>query len=209
LWHGLIAGAERLEDTPPLVQAAAVAFQFVFLHPFLDGNGRIHRFLLQDTLARRHLLPPGWLVPLSAEMLANPAAYDAALEAFSKPLLAQADYAIEHDRSLVLRNGDALLPFWRFPDLTQQVEYLHGVLERAIAAIPTEVAVLRHHDAARKAIGEIAAMPTRKLDLLLVLLRENSGKIPKRKRRLFSELSNGELARIEAAWAAPEEEVRW
>jgi hypothetical protein len=207
LWHGLVAGAERLEDVPPVVQAAAVAFQFVFLHPFLDGNGRIHRFLLQDTLARRHLLPQGWLVPLSAEMLANPAAYDAALEAFSKPLLAQADYAIAHDRSLTLHNGGMLLPLWRFPDLTPQVEYLHGALERAIAAIPAEVAVLRHHDAARKAIGEIAAMPARKLDLLLVLLRENSGKIPKRKRRLFAELSDDELVQIETAWAAPSSDV--
>jgi hypothetical protein len=41
--------------------------------------------------------------------------------------------------------------------------------------------------------------------LLLALLRENAGKIPKRKRRLFAELSDGELARIEVLWSAPGE----
>ncbi len=28
--------------------AAAAAFGFVFIHPFEDGNGRIHRFLIHQ-----------------------------------------------------------------------------------------------------------------------------------------------------------------
>ena len=32
-------------DVPPLVRAALVSFGFVFLHPFMDGNGRLSRLL--------------------------------------------------------------------------------------------------------------------------------------------------------------------
>ena len=31
-----------------------------------DGNGRIHRFLINDTLQRDQAIPPGVIVPLSA-----------------------------------------------------------------------------------------------------------------------------------------------
>ena len=200
LWQGVVECAQRLESAPPLAQAAAVAFAFVFIHPFLDGNGRIHRFLLQDTLARRRLLPGGLLVPISASILADLPAYDRALEAFSRPLLARADYQVERDRSLTLRNGAELLPHWRYPDLTAQTEYLHTVLEHAISSIPAEVDFLRKHDAARAAIAGIVDLPARKLDTLLVLLRENSGRLSKRKRGHFAELTDDELKRIESVW---------
>ena len=29
----------------PIVAAAVLAFGFVYVHPFEDGNGRIHRYL--------------------------------------------------------------------------------------------------------------------------------------------------------------------
>ncbi|WP_277558430.1 Fic family protein [Ereboglobus sp. PH5-10] len=200
LWRGVVESAKRLEAAPPLVQAAAVAFSFVFIHPFLDGNGRIHRFLLQDTLARRHLLSDGVLIPLSASILADLPAYDKALETFSKPVIALADYVIERDRSLTLRNGDELLPLWQYPDLTAQTEYLHAVLEHAIASIPEEVEFLRRHDAMRSAITGIVDLPARKLDLLLTLLRENAGCLSRRKRGHFAELADTEVARIESAY---------
>ena len=34
-----------------VVAASVIAFAFVFLHPFDDGNGRMHRFLLHHVLA--------------------------------------------------------------------------------------------------------------------------------------------------------------
>ncbi len=35
----------------PIVAAAAMAFGFVFVHPFEDGYERIHRFLIHHQLA--------------------------------------------------------------------------------------------------------------------------------------------------------------
>lgn len=36
-----------------VVEAACRSFAFVFIHPFGDGNGRIHRLLLHNVLALR------------------------------------------------------------------------------------------------------------------------------------------------------------
>jgi Fic family protein len=33
-------------DVPPIIAAAVLSFAFVYLHPFNDGNGRTHRWLV-------------------------------------------------------------------------------------------------------------------------------------------------------------------
>ncbi len=35
----------------PIVSAAILAFGFVYIHPFEDGNGRLHRYLFHHVLA--------------------------------------------------------------------------------------------------------------------------------------------------------------
>ena len=47
----LMAGLMRLANHRPasldvLVHAAVVSFAFVFIHPFMDGNGRLSRYLI-------------------------------------------------------------------------------------------------------------------------------------------------------------------
>ena len=50
------------------------------LHPFTDGNGRTHRFLIHDILARLRFVEPATLhFPVSATMIRN-ADYDEVLE---------------------------------------------------------------------------------------------------------------------------------
>ena len=43
-----------------------------FCTPFEDGNGRIHRFLIHNILARQGFTPEGVMFPISAPMLKNP-----------------------------------------------------------------------------------------------------------------------------------------
>lgn len=59
--------------------AAMLSFGCVFIHPFIDGNGRIHRLLIHAVLARRAVIPKDIIVPLSAYMLRHPGEYAAAL----------------------------------------------------------------------------------------------------------------------------------
>jgi len=89
LMSGLAATANRLESVSPVVQAAVTGFLFVFIHSFEDGNGRLHRFLFQDVLARRGVTPMGAALPLSAAILDDMSAYDEALRDFSVRTMAK------------------------------------------------------------------------------------------------------------------------
>lgn len=48
-WH---AAAEAAQDVHPLVRAAVLHHQFVAIHPFDDGNGRVTRLLMNFSLMR-------------------------------------------------------------------------------------------------------------------------------------------------------------
>ncbi|PMR73038.1 Fic family protein [Billgrantia endophytica] len=76
---------EPLDGAPSLVAAAVISFGFVFLHPFMDGNGRISRFLIHHRLCRAGQWKQGHLLPISVAMKRHEEEYLAALEAFSKP----------------------------------------------------------------------------------------------------------------------------
>src|SRR5690606_7699316 len=67
LMEGLIAAHQRMSagGVHPVLHAAAIAYGFVFLHPFDDGNGRIHRFLIHNILARSGFTPEGLMFPVS------------------------------------------------------------------------------------------------------------------------------------------------
>jgi len=201
LMEGLLQAAIRQEGLDPVVRAALASFTFVFIHPFEDGNGRIHRYLLHDFLARDRFTPPGILLPISATMLADERAYDAALEDFSKKILALAEYHIDGQGAMTVTNHDLLAPYYQFPDLTRQVEYLFVTITKTIETeLPAELEFLRKFDLAYTAMRQVVDMPDKRLRLLINLLRQNNGKLSKNKRSDFAELSDQEVEAIESAF---------
>ncbi|MFD3705906.1 Fic family protein [Nocardia sp. NPDC058658] len=68
-------------DLPILVQAALAHAQFVSIHPFVSGNGRIGRALVTAILRRRGLTDRV-TVPFSSVMLADTSRYFAQLAAY-------------------------------------------------------------------------------------------------------------------------------
>ncbi len=47
------------DGNDPVAAATAIAFGFVYIHPFEDGNGRLHRWLIHHVLATAGYNPPG------------------------------------------------------------------------------------------------------------------------------------------------------
>ena len=114
----------RVLDSPavdPVVAAAVSSFAFVFLHPFEDGNGRIHRFLIHHALAKRGFSPAGLIFPVSAAIVRDRQSYDSALETFSKPLFEFIEWRFTNDEEVVVLNETA--PLYRYFDATPLAEY--------------------------------------------------------------------------------------
>jgi len=183
----------------PVVEAACRAFSFVFIHPFGDGNGRIHRLLLHSVLARRKYLPPRLVVPISAVILADPNGYDRALESFSARALPLIKFKLDEAGELsILNDTDDL---YRYPDLTVVSEATFGWLERAIETdLVTELDFLRRFDEIRARMRKIVEMPDRKEQAFIKLCLANGNKLAARKRDHFAELDDATIAALEAVF---------
>jgi hypothetical protein len=178
--------------------AAATAFGFVFVHPFVDGNGRIHRFLVHSVLSKTKFNPPSVVFPVSAAMLRDMAAYDRVLETFSRPISEFISYSLDSQQQLTVLNETADL--YRFFDATTHAEYLFDCIEDTIGRdLKRELDFLTFFDAAMKDVMDLVDMPNQRAALLIKLIHQNKGKLSKAKRDLFSEISDEEVLRIENA----------
>ncbi len=161
LMDGLTAAHERMNTggVSAVIQAAAIAYGFVFLHPFEDGNGRIHRFLIHNILARRGFTPEGVMFPVSASMRKNPADYDASLEAFSRQLMSLVEYSLDEDGCMTVHNDTAI--WYRYIDMTPQAEALFRFIDQTIdTELAGELAFLANYDKTKKAIQRSWTCPT-------------------------------------------------
>jgi hypothetical protein len=201
LMGGLIAAHARMDEggVHPVVHAAAVAYGFVFLHPFEDGNGRIHRFLIHNILARQGFTPEGIMFPVSAAMLKAPAEYDVSLEMFSRPLMALVEYALDEDGRMTIHNDTGR--WYAYIDMTAQAEALFRFIEDTIdTELVEELSFLAKYDGTKKAIQDIVDMPDRQIDLFIRFCLQNNGRLSAKKRvGHFDFLSDDESARLEQA----------
>ncbi|TAL72535.1 MAG: Fic family protein, partial [Bacteroidetes bacterium] len=181
LMNDLSNTAIRMEGVNPIVRATAIAFGFVFIHPFEDGNGRIHRFLIHDFLSRDNFLPAGMIIPVSAHMVNNLKQYDDALEAYSKPIMQIIKYTKDKKQKLIVLNASEVEGYYRFPDLTAQTEYLCTVIETAISKdLPNELNFLQNYDEAKELMKQRVDMPDKLIDLFIRFTHQNNGIFPKR-----------------------------
>lgn len=200
LMQGWMDLVDRLIVGPvdPVVAAAVAAFGFVFIHPFEDGNGRIHRFVIHHILSRTRFSPGDMIFPVSAAILREQRSYDAVLETFSQPLLALIDWDMDANGELVIRGDTAR--HYRFFDATLFAEYLYDrVAETVRTDLRAELGFLATFDRAKAAIDDIVDMPDRRAALLIRLLMQNGGTLSRAKRAQFAELTDAELAAMQTA----------
>lgn len=202
LMEGLLSTEKKLtaSDYDPVLAAATIAFGFVFIHPLMDGNGRIHRYLIHHLLAAKGFVRRDMIFPVSASMLNNLAAYQDALETYSAPRLELIEWTSTDDHNVQITNDT--IDLYRYYDLTHQAEYLYSCVEDTIDhIIPEEVDYLRRYDRAASAIDEIVSLPDHQVDLFIKMVRQNEGKLSKSKReKFFGDLSDEEIDRMEEVY---------
>jgi len=195
-----LRGSAQPIVVPPIVHAAVVAYGFVFMHPFEDGNGRIHRFLIHNILALGGFWrDEGVILPVSAAMLKNPGDYDASLEAFSRALMPLVEYSLDEDGRMTVLNDTAV--WYRYIDMTPQAEALFAFIEKTIdTELAEELAFLANYDRTKAAIQAIVDMPDRQIDLFIRFCLQNHGRLSAGKRAShFDFLTDDEVATMEQA----------
>ena len=200
LMRGLsgLGGRVLSDSIDPVIAAALLSFGFVFIHPFEDGNGRIHRFLIHSVLSKTGFSPDGVIFPISVSIVRDMGAYDAALEKFSKPLLGLIDWRLNEKQELIV--GGDTADHYRYFDATLQAEYLYDrVAETIHKDLPEELDFLGIYDRAYKAARDVVDMPNKKLSLFVRLCMQNNGRLAKNRRKTFAELSDKEVQAMEAA----------
>ena len=183
------------------VRAALMAFGFVFIHPFEDGNGRLHRFLIHDILVHDGLVPAGLIIPVSAHMLNHIKDYDSILEKYSKPLMQRIRYDKKDNGEIKVTNEEEVEGYFRYPDLTGHCIYLLETIHATLAEdMPDELTFLQRYDEAKKELQRIVDMPDRDINWMLLFLHQNKGVFPKRRREQFDKLSDEEILQMQKAY---------
>jgi hypothetical protein len=200
LMASMLEANERMsaDGVDPVVQAAATAFGFVYVHPFQDGNGRLHRCLIHHVLAERKFTPPGMVFPVSSVMLDRIDDYRNTLQAHSGPLMNFIEWRPTPERNVEVLNDTADL--YRYFDGTEAAEFLYTCVLRTVEKdLPHEIDYLRRHDEALRRIMETVEMPDRMAENLLMFIRQNEGRLPKRRRTgEFKKLTDKEVGMLEA-----------
>lgn len=173
LMGGFMAMVNAFADSnlPIFHQAALASFGFVYLHPFMDGNGRVSRLLAQHTLIpalTRHTgINTAAILPLSVAMVSHEARYLATLERFSTPMRALWDVHVMGDGEFQMqyRGHQASYASW---DATEQSRFMVECAEYALnKSLIGESLYLRHYDDAFQAINTEFDWPDRAINLLI------------------------------------------
>jgi len=195
LMEGLIESTGRMfsSDVDPVVIAAILSFAFVFMHPFWDGNGRLHRFLIHYILSKRKFTPDGIIFPISAVMLREHKEYDNVLEYFSKSLGKLIKYEFNELGEMTVEQDTKI--YYQYIDFTPIAEYLYRCVEKTIHSdLETELEFLSRYDAIKHSLKQVVDMPDREIDLFIKCVKQNNGTLSARKREsLFSMLTDAEI----------------
>ncbi len=199
LINGLIETNRKLvnSEIDAVIAATIIAFGFVFIHPFEDGNGRIHRYLIHHVLARNKFSQQGIIFPISASILDHIEDYRKVLEAYSHPLLDFIEWEETKDHNVNVLNET--IDYYRYYDSTTQAEFLYDcVFDTIENIIPDELTYLSRYDEFKRAIDDEFEMPDMLVALLVKFLDQNKGTLSKRAReKEFCALSEKEIKYIE------------
>ena len=199
LMAGLLQTQKVLTESrmDPVLVAAKIAFGFVFIHPFVDGNGRLHRYIIHHILSQTGYTEQGIIFPVSASILTHIKDYAKTLESYSHPILNFIDWKASENNNVEILNDT--LDYYRYFDATVQAEFLfYCVNDTLVNVIPSEVEYLKKFDEFKRFIDNKFEMPDNMISLLVGFLEQGNGKLSKRaKSDEFNKLTIDEISSIE------------
>lgn len=181
-----------------MVAAALLGFSFVYIHPYRDGNGRTHRFIIQNQLAQKGYAGEGLFFPVSAAITRGRLhEYHQTLSHHSEPLLQYTHYLETPDLQVVVQESTHHL--FRAMDLTEDILFLGNCIRDTIKKdLPQELHFLQRFDHVRTLISEVVDMPARDLSKITLYFLQGmgpsgNGRLSKNKRGQFPELTDHEI----------------
>lgn len=187
LMNQLLALAARQGDgLDPLVRASLVSFGFVFIHPFMDGNGRLSRFLFHHTLCMEGVLDRGLLLPVSVAIKRNEQAYLRALQSFSKPAreLWQVRMIDADHYEFNFTGSEVCYRYW---DATACVEFGLRMAQQALQIdLQQETEFLARFDEAAMSVSARFDLRNNDLVTLVLCAHDQRGRISERRRKQFA-----------------------
>ncbi len=182
----------------PVLVAAKIAFGFVFIHPLVDGNGRLHRYIIHHVLSKTGYTEQEIIFPISASILTHIKDYAKSLESYSHPILNFIEWKPSKNNNVEILNDT--IDYYRYFDATAQAEFLFQcVNDTLVNIIPEEVEYLKKYDAFKQFIDNKHEMPDNMISLIIGFLEQGNGNLSERSRKKeFSALTQKEVEEIEA-----------
>jgi len=203
LMDGLLQAYHHVKNSSfdPILLAASIAFGFVFIHPLVDGNGRIHRYIIQHVLAECEFVPKGIVFPIAAVILEHINSYVQVLQSYSHPRLSCIEWKPTEHGNVDVQNQT--IDLYRYFDATKQAEFLYECMMEAInTSFPAEIEYLQHHDRMKAVLKERFSMPDKLINLLIRLLTQNNGILSKKATKMLHEFESQELQDIEVLYSS-------
>lgn len=183
----MVLGNTLPSQIDPIIAGSILSFGFVFIHPFMDGNGRLSRFLFHQALCKSGQLADGLLLPVSVAMKRSEDEYLAALRSFSRPAreLWDLSYIDEGKYEFLFKGAEAIYRFW---DATPCIEFGFKMAEQALEKdLRQESELLADYDAVIRTIESEFDVRGSDLSTLVMSCFDNDGVVSKNRRKQFTD----------------------
>jgi Fic/DOC family protein len=199
LMEGLVETNRRMSEggTHPVAQAAITAFGMVLIHPFEDGNSRIHRYLMQHVLGERGITPCGVTLSLAKAIWNDIEGYTEALESCQTDRFDLIDWKPTANGNVGVTNDTADL--YRYFDASAHGRFLMKCIDRVFERdIPQELTEMDKRDRVVNGVRDLLDMPDVMVDKFIQFTLENNGTLSKAKRKKeFPQLTDEEVAAMQ------------
>lgn len=186
-WAAMVNSMAEHQDVAPVLAASLASFGFVFAHPFMDGNGRLSRYLFHRQLAQSGVMADGAMLPISTAIARHEKNYLQALKSFSAPARQRWSglWIAEGDMELRFEGDAALYRYW---DATECVTFGFAMAEQALSHdLVQESRFLRQFDTLKQAVNQRYDVNDRVLNQLVRACLSQGGRMSNNLRKKFAD----------------------